>query len=50
MLILLIPAFVPIKAIWTVQDKRLLNVPFAQTGKLLILFTILLIVSIAYGI
>jgi 1,4-dihydroxy-2-naphthoate octaprenyltransferase len=48
--ILLIPAFVPIKAMWTVQDKRLLNVPFAQTGKLLILFTILLTFSIAYGI
>jgi len=48
--ILLIPAFVPIKAMWTVQDKRLLNVPFAQTGKLLILFTVLLTFSIAYGI
>jgi 1,4-dihydroxy-2-naphthoate octaprenyltransferase len=49
MLILLIPAFVPMKAIWTVQDKKSLNVPFAQTGKLLILFTLLLILSIAYG-
>ncbi len=44
--ILLIPAFVPIKAMWTVQDKRLLNVPFAQTGKLLVLFTVLLAFSI----
>jgi 1,4-dihydroxy-2-naphthoate octaprenyltransferase len=46
MLILLIPAFVPIKAMWTVQDKRLLNVPFAQTGKLLVLFTVLLAFSV----
>jgi len=48
--ILLIPAFVPIKALWTIQDKRLLNVPFAQTGKLLILYTLLLTISILYGI
>jgi 1,4-dihydroxy-2-naphthoate octaprenyltransferase len=48
--ILLIPAFIPIKAIWTIQDKKLLNVPFAQTGKLLILFTLLLTVSIIYEI
>jgi len=48
-LIALIPAFVPMKAIWTVEDKKLLNVPFAQTGKLLILFTILLALSIFYG-
>jgi 1,4-dihydroxy-2-naphthoate polyprenyltransferase len=40
-LLLLIPAFIPIKSIWTIQDKKLLNVPFAQTGKLLILFTLL---------
>jgi 1,4-dihydroxy-2-naphthoate octaprenyltransferase len=45
-LLLLIPAFIPIKAIWTFQDKRLLNVPFAQTGKLLVLFTLLLAISI----
>jgi len=48
--ILLLPAFVPIKALWTTQDKKLLNVPFAQTGKILILFTLLLAVSIIYGI
>jgi 1,4-dihydroxy-2-naphthoate octaprenyltransferase len=48
--ILLLPAIVPIKALWTVQDKKLLNVPFAQTGKLLILYTLLLTVSIIYGI
>jgi 1,4-dihydroxy-2-naphthoate octaprenyltransferase len=48
--ILLIPAFVPIKAIWTIHDKKLLNIPFAQTGKLLILYTALLTISIAYGI
>jgi 1,4-dihydroxy-2-naphthoate octaprenyltransferase len=50
MLILLIPAFVPIKSIWTLQDKKLLNIPFAQTGKLFILFTVLLTLSIIYGI
>jgi 1,4-dihydroxy-2-naphthoate polyprenyltransferase len=48
--VLLIPASVPMKAVWTIQDKKLLNVPFAQTGKLLILFTLLLTVSIIYGI
>jgi len=48
--ILLVPAFVPIKATWTAQDKRLLNTPFTQTGKLLILYTVLLIISILYGI
>lgn len=48
--ILLLPAFVPIKAIWTIQDKKLLNVPFAQTGKFLILLTLLLTASIHYGI
>ncbi len=47
--ILLVPAFVPIKALWTIHDKQLLNVPFAQTGKLLILYTLLLTVSIIYG-
>jgi 1,4-dihydroxy-2-naphthoate octaprenyltransferase len=47
--ILLVPAFVPIKAVWTIHDKQLLNVPFAQTGKLLILYTLLLTVSIIYG-
>jgi 1,4-dihydroxy-2-naphthoate octaprenyltransferase len=50
MLILLVPAFVPIKALWTIHDKQLLNVPFAQTGKLLILYTLLLTVSIIYGL
>ncbi len=44
------PRIVPIKALWTIQDKKLLNVPFAQTGKLLILFTLLLTVSIIYEI
>ncbi|HEX4839997.1 MAG TPA: 1,4-dihydroxy-2-naphthoate octaprenyltransferase [Rhabdochlamydiaceae bacterium] len=48
--ILLIPAFVPMKAVWTIQDKRLLNVPFAQTGKLLILYTLILTISMVYGI
>jgi len=47
---LLIPAFVPMKAVWTIQDKRLLNVPFAQTGKFLILYTLLLTISMVYGI
>ena len=47
-LLLLIPALFPIKAIWTIQDKRLLNVPFAQTGKLLVLFTLLLTLSIGF--
>jgi 1,4-dihydroxy-2-naphthoate octaprenyltransferase len=48
--IMLLPACVPIKALWTIQDKKLLNVPFAQTGKLLILSTLLLAVSIIYAI
>lgn len=48
--IMLLPAFVPIKALWTIQEKKLLNVPFAQTGKLLILSTLLLAVSIIYGL
>jgi 1,4-dihydroxy-2-naphthoate octaprenyltransferase len=47
---LLLPAFVPIKALWTIQDKKLLNVPFTQTGKLLVLYTLLLTVSIIYGL
>ncbi len=47
--IMLLPAIVPIKALWTIQEKKLLNVPFAQTGKLLILSTVLLAVSIIYG-
>lgn len=49
-LIVLIPAVIPVKAIWTIQDKMQLNVPFAQTGKLLILFTVLFALSIVYGI
>ncbi|HEX2579914.1 MAG TPA: 1,4-dihydroxy-2-naphthoate octaprenyltransferase [Rhabdochlamydiaceae bacterium] len=48
--ILLVPAVVPIKAMWTIQDKHLLNVPFAQTGKFLIVYTLLLTFSIFYGI
>lgn len=47
-LLVLIPAMIPIKAFWTVQDKKLLNVPFAQTGKLLLLFTVLLTFSIVW--
>ncbi len=44
-LLLLVPAFIPIKAMWTIQN---LNVPFAQTGKLLVLFTLLLAFSIGF--
>ncbi|MBS0648333.1 MAG: 1,4-dihydroxy-2-naphthoate octaprenyltransferase [Verrucomicrobia bacterium] len=47
-LLMLIPALIPIKAFWTVQDKKLLNVPFAQTGKLLLLFTVLMTCSIIW--
>jgi 1,4-dihydroxy-2-naphthoate octaprenyltransferase len=48
-LLALIPAAIPIKAFWTVQDKKLLNIPFAQTGKLLVLFTVLLNFSIVWN-
>lgn len=48
-LLMLIPALIPIKAFWTVQDKKLLNVPFAQTGKLLLLFTVLMACSIIWN-
>lgn len=48
-LLVLIPAVIPIKAFWTVQDKKLLNVPFAQTGKLLLLFTVLMACSIIWN-
>src|SRR5579863_7875735 len=48
--IMLLPACVPIKTLWTIQEKKLLNVPFAQTGKLLILSTMLLAISIIYEI
>ncbi len=45
-LITLLPAIVPLKAVWTLHDFRKLNTPFAQTGKLMVLFTLLLSWSI----
>jgi 1,4-dihydroxy-2-naphthoate polyprenyltransferase len=49
-LLTLIPAFIPLKAMWRVADKTVLNVTLAQTGKLLLLFSLLLCASITYGI
>lgn len=45
-LVTLIPAIIPLKAVWTIHDHFQLNIPFAQTGKLMILFTILICWSI----
>jgi 1,4-dihydroxy-2-naphthoate octaprenyltransferase len=45
-LLTLIPALVPLKAVWTVENKTLLNVTLAQTGKLLLLFSFFLGFSI----
>ncbi len=47
-LLTLIPAFVTLKAVWLAKDKQKLNVTLAQTGKLLLLFTILLIANHAF--
>jgi 1,4-dihydroxy-2-naphthoate polyprenyltransferase len=45
-LLALIPAYIPLKAVWKTQDFRQMNIPFAQTGKLMILLTLLLCGSI----
>ena len=45
-LLTLIPALIPLRSVWKIQDFRQLNIPFAQTGKLMILLTLLLCGSI----
>lgn len=45
-LLTLLPAVAPLKAIWKNQsDRRALNVPFVQTAKLVLLYTLLLCAS-----
>lgn len=46
-LITLVPALIPIKTVWTANDKTKLNATLAQTGKLLLLFIALFAVSLA---
>jgi 1,4-dihydroxy-2-naphthoate polyprenyltransferase len=45
-LFIIIPAIIPLKTIWKNNNEHLLNITLAQTGKLLIFFSILLIVNI----
>jgi len=44
-LLVLIPAAVPLKTVWKMGEKKQLNTTLAQTGKLLLLFTLLFIIN-----
>jgi 1,4-dihydroxy-2-naphthoate octaprenyltransferase len=44
-LLILIPAVIPLKTVWKIREKKQLNATLAQTGKLLLLFTLLFIIN-----
>ena len=44
-LLVLVPALIPLKTVWKTKDKTDLNTTLAQTGRLLFLFTLLLILN-----